>query len=164
MNRMDNMTHRRADALIYEHMLVSRHALQDTARHDRDAPLDRSATVLLARLDAQEPMTVAELADAFDLDVSTVHRQVAAAIKHGLVERLDDPDGGQARKHRPSPEGKRRLAAEFEGRRKTAENVMKGWSDEDLETYVRLLRRFNEGVEKIRGKPWPRPQDSSGAK
>jgi DNA-binding MarR family transcriptional regulator len=143
-------------ALVYEHMLLSRHALQGAPPHERDAALDRSAAVLLARLDAQGPMTVAELADAFGLDVSTVHRQVAAAMRSGLIERIRDPEGGVARKHRASAEGARRLAAELEARRVSSGRVTADWSREDLATFVALMRRFNEGVEAVRGQPWPR--------
>ena len=70
-------------ALMYEHMLMSRHALQGSAPRLRSATLERSAAVLLARLEASGPLSVGELAEAFDLDVSTVHRQVAAAMKAG---------------------------------------------------------------------------------
>lgn len=143
-------------ALVYEHMLLSRHALQGVAPFAREVPLDRSATVLLARLEAEGPMTVAELADAFGLDISTVHRQVAAAMKSGLIERIKDPDGGAARKHRPSEDGARRLAAELDARRGAAEGVTADWSEEDLATFVALMRRFNEGVENVRGRSWPR--------
>lgn len=150
------MTDRRLDALVYEQMLLTRHALHGVAPWARLDPLDRSATVLLARLAASDPMTVAQLAEAFELDVSTVHRQVAAAMKHGLIERIDDPDGGVARKHRPSDLGRERLTAELAGRRSSLERVMAEWSDEDLTMFVALLRRFNEDVEQVRGRPWPR--------
>lgn len=150
------MDRRRIEGLVHEHMLLSRHALQGARPYDRKTPLDRSATVLLSRLAAEGPMTVAELADVFDLDISTVHRQIAAAMKKGLVERLSDPAGGVARKHRATGDGTRRLAAELDARRASAERVVADWSDEDLDTFVTLLRRFNEGVEVVRGKPWPR--------
>lgn len=142
--------------LVYEHMLLSRHALQGAAPYGREHLIDRSAAVLLARLDAEGPMTVGELADAFDLGVSTVHRQVAAAMRRGLIDRIPDPVGGPARKHRPTAEGLRLLREEFAGRRGSVADVVADWSDEDLAAYVTLLRRFNEGVEAVRGKPWPR--------
>ncbi|HEY4614388.1 MAG TPA: MarR family winged helix-turn-helix transcriptional regulator [Citricoccus sp.] len=152
------MDARPLEALVYEHMLLSRYALQGAPPYGREAPIDRSAAVLLARLEAEGPLTVAELAQAFDLDVSTVHRQVAAAMRNGLIERMPDPAGGAARKHRPSEEGARRLAAELEARRAASDRVTADWPDEDLATFVRLLRRFNEGVEQVRGRPWPRPE------
>jgi DNA-binding MarR family transcriptional regulator len=144
-------------SLMYEQMLLSRYALQGTPAHGREFALDRSATVLLARLEASGPMAVGELAEAFGLDVSTVHRQVAAAMKAGLIERIKDPDGGAARKHRPTAEGARRLHAEFEARAQAMRMATADWTDEEVETLVTLMRRFNEGMESRRGQSWPRP-------
>ncbi len=146
------------EAFVYEHMLLSRGALQGTPAHGRDFAIDRSATVLLARLEASGPMSVGELADAFGLDVSTVHRQVAAAMKAGLIERLPDPAGGPARKHRPTPLGSERLHEEFTGRTQAVERVTAEWSDDDVAQLTMLLRRFNEDAEAVRGQPWPRPE------
>lgn len=145
------------DDLAYEHMLISRHALQGSSAHGREPALDRSATVLLARLAAQGPMSVAELADAFDLDISTVHRQVAAAMKHGLIERVGNREGGSARKHVPTDEGSRRLAAELDSRAEAVHKVVDQWGEAELDQLVSLMRKFNRDVEELRGKPWPRP-------
>lgn len=144
------------DMMVYEHMLLSRIPLHGVEPYGRQALMDRSAAVLLSRLTAEGPMSVAELAEAFDVDVSTVHRQIAAAMKHGLVEKIADPDGGAAKKHQPSPEGAELLEQEFAARRDSAAAVMDEWSAEDVATYARMLRRFNQSVEEKRGKPWPR--------
>lgn len=144
--------------LVYEQLLLTRYALQGTKSAVRPTELDRSATVLLARLEASGPLSVGELAEAFGLDISTVHRQVAAAMKSGLVERIDDPDGGAARKHRPTPEGTRMLHEELNARVDTFETVTADWSAEDLEVFTAGLQRLNEGIEKLRGAPWPRPE------
>lgn len=144
------------DEMVYEHMLLSRVALQGVEPVGRKALMERSAAVVLSRLRAQGPMTIAELSEAFDVDVSTVHRQIAAAMKRGLVERIDDPEGGTAKKHQPSPEGLALLKEEFEGRRESAAAVMEDWSEQDIAAYAAMLRRFNEAVERKRGKPWPR--------
>ena len=142
--------------IAYEQMLNSRYALQNHPAHRFSAGLDRSATVLLARLSVAEPMTIAELAEAFGLDISTIHRQVAAAIKAGLIERIDDPAGGQAKKHQPTAEGSRLLAAEFAYREATTREIMQGWSEEDTADYLRLVEKFNRGIEHLRNQPWPR--------
>lgn len=143
-------------ALVYEYMLLTRYALQDTPRREREPALDRSATVLLARLEAEGPMTVGELADAFGLDVSTVHRQVAAALKAGLLERIQDKKGGVARKHRPTEDGSRRLTAELKARQSTIAQATSSWSAEDLNAFLALMRRFNKNVEAFYERPWPR--------
>ncbi|MFS0866637.1 MarR family winged helix-turn-helix transcriptional regulator [Microbacterium sp. 179-B 1A2 NHS] len=151
------------DELVYEHMLLSRVALHGVAPYARQAELDRSAAVLLSRLEAQGPMTIGELADAFGLDVSTVHRQVAAAMKDGLIERTEGPRGAGARTHQASAEGRRRLRAELEGRRTSVERVTREWDADELAEFVRLMRRFNEGAESVRERPWPRPDREAAA-
>lgn len=143
-------------ALVYEHMLLTRYALQDAPHRERTPLLDRSATVLLARLEAQGPMTVGELADAFGLDVSTVHRQVAAALKAGLLERIQERKGGAARQHRPTAEGSQKLHEELKARETTIAYATADWTAEELEMFIALARRFNESVEALRERPWPR--------
>lgn len=69
--------------LSYEHMLSSRYALHNAPPHGREWSLDRSAALLLSRMDVEGAMSVSELAEALDLDISTIHRQVAAAMKSG---------------------------------------------------------------------------------
>ncbi|WP_420175261.1 MarR family winged helix-turn-helix transcriptional regulator [Luteococcus sp. OSA5] len=101
-------------------------------------------------------MSVGQLADAFSLDVSTLHRQVAAAMKAGLVERITDPAGGAARLHRATEQGRRRLAAELAGRRESIGRVVADWPAQDVSELLRLLRRFNQSSESIRERPWPR--------
>lgn len=143
--------------LSYEYMLSSRYALHNAPPHGRDWSLDRSAALLLSRMDVEGAMSVSELAEALDLDISTIHRQVAAAMKSGLVERIEDPDGGQARKHRPTQEGLHRLRAEFKSRDHLSQQVTQSWSPEELETFLKLLTRFNQDLETLRGSEWPRP-------
>lgn len=154
--------------LSYEHMLSSRYALYNAAPHGRDWSLDRSATLLLSRLEVEGPMSVSELADALDLDISTIHRQVAAAMKAGLIERITDPDGGQARKHRPTPEGLARLCEEFDNRDHLSRQITDSWDPAELETFLTLLIRFNQDLENLRGSRWPRPyptgRDEPGAR
>lgn len=144
--------------LVYEYMLMARYAATGTHPDGRRDALDRSAMILLARLIAEGPMTVAELADAFDLDISTIHRQLAAAMKNGLILRIDDPEGGVARRHRPTAEGRRRYEEELAIRRTYVDRVVADWPAEDRHAFTVYLRRFNENMEHLRGRPWPRSE------
>ena len=144
------------DALVHEHMLLLRHAVHGLGAYRRPDALDRSAVILLARLDAQGPMTMAELAAAFGLDVSTLQRQLTAADRAGLVERIRDPDGGQARRFRPTDAGRAALQDELAARRAAAARVTAAWPAEDVAALAALMRRFNESVEDLREQPWPR--------
>lgn len=138
-----------------EFMLMARyHVMRMT---DREAPrLDRSAYLLLSRLDAEGPMSIGQLAEAFQLDTSTVNRQVAALVRNGDAERIPDPDGGMARKLRLTGEGVRRLVADRELYRQQLERVVEDWSEEDRGLLLELLLRFNRAVEERRGMHWPR--------
>ncbi|RBL85831.1 MarR family transcriptional regulator, partial [Streptomyces cavourensis] len=60
--------------------------------------LDRSAYILLSRIEVEGPMSISQLSEAFGLDASTLNRQTAAMLRAGVVERIPDPDGGIARK------------------------------------------------------------------
>lgn len=156
------MSHNNIDALVYEHMLLARTippsitAKTQTEPKSREEPLDRSATVLLTRLVAQGPMTVAQLATALDLDISTVHRQVAAAMKRKLIDRFEDPYSREGRRHVASKKGRQQLLDEFRYRTTAVEHVVADWDYDDLDKFVELLRRFNQGVEAQRGHLWPR--------
>lgn len=142
--------------LVYEYMLMARYAATGTHPDGRRDALDRSAMILLARLIAEGPMTVAELADAFDLDVSTIHRQLAAAMNNGLILRTTDAGGGTARRHRPTTAGRRRYEEELATRRRYVNRVVADWSVEDRHAFTGYLRRFNESMEHLRDRPWPR--------
>ncbi|GAA5707297.1 MarR family transcriptional regulator [Streptomyces avermitilis] len=142
----------------YEQMLLSRHGLMHhKGGRSKDGVLERSAYILLSRIRVQGPMSIGELSDAFGLDASTLNRQTAAAMRAGLVERIPDPDGGMARKFRITSEGERLLDEERQGLVRSLDRVMADWSDTDIAAFASYLRRFNTDIERIGGRPWPRP-------
>lgn len=144
------------DELAYEFVLISRYSVQNVQFVGRDSSMDRSALILLTRLEASGPMSVAELADVFELNTSTVHRQVKAALANGLIELVDDPSGSPAKLHRPTDEGLRQLRQEMQERAEGHAASTADWTDEEVETLTRLFRKYNESAENQRGKPWPR--------
>ncbi|MFG2909345.1 MarR family winged helix-turn-helix transcriptional regulator [Kitasatospora sp. NPDC048286] len=125
-------------------------------RRPEGSQLERSAYILLSRVAAQGPMSIGQLSDAFGLDVSTLNRQTAALTTAGLLDRIPDPDGGIARKFRLTEEGRRRLDDEREAHVRALDLVMADWPEEDIATFAAYLRRFNTGIERIDGRPWPR--------
>ena len=101
-------------------------------------------------------MSIGQLAEAFGLDVSTVNRQTAAMLRSGVAERIPDPDGGLARKLRITEEGRRRLQSEREWSVNGLRHVLEGWTPEEIGQLLSVLTRFNQSIEKLSGKPWPR--------
>jgi DNA-binding MarR family transcriptional regulator len=143
--------------LVRELMLVSRHAVLNAAdSYQGGDRLERSAFILLSRIEAEGPMSIGQLADAFGLDTSTVNRQTAAMLRGGVAERIPDPDGGMARKIRITAEGRRRLRKEREWSVDGLRHVLQHWKPEDVEQLLSALTRFNRSIEDLSGKPWPR--------
>ncbi|MDQ0957110.1 DNA-binding MarR family transcriptional regulator [Streptomyces sp. B4I13] len=147
-----------AHEVEYEQMLLSRHTfLNQGGGRRKNSVMERSAYILLSRIRVQGPMSIGELSDAFGLDASTLNRQTAAAMRARLIERIPDPEGGMARKFRLTDEGLRLLDTERDGIIEILDQVMHDWSDDDIAAFAGYLRRFNNGIEAIGGRPWPRP-------
>jgi DNA-binding MarR family transcriptional regulator len=141
----------------YESMLLGRHMHMTTRAKHTSGNLERSAYTLLSRLRVQGPMSIGELSEAFDLDHSTLNRQTAALLREGLVERIPDPAGGMARKFRVTSEGRRRLELARTEIVASLGKLLADWPAEDVAAFAGYIRRFNAEIERVSGKPWPRP-------
>ncbi|MFB4193831.1 MarR family winged helix-turn-helix transcriptional regulator [Streptomyces carpaticus] len=152
------MEARRAGEEIERELLIlTRHREMGTPRGVRaGAALDRSAYVLLSRLEAQGPMSIPEFVEAFGLAASTFTRQTTALLDSGLVERTLDPAGGTARKFRVTEEGRARLASQRAGIVDGLTAVLADWPADRLVRFIEDLRRFNTDIERLSGRPWPR--------
>ncbi|NLU84216.1 MarR family transcriptional regulator [Rhodococcus sp. HNM0569] len=147
------------ESIEFEMMLLGRHLNLYNPRPHRDGEhLERSAYTLLSRILIAGPMSIGQLADALGLDSSTLNRQTAAMLSAGLVERIADPDGGIARKFRITDEGRVRLEVDRERNVHGVERVAAEWSDDDRAAFAAYLRRFNRDIERLEGRPWPRPE------
>ncbi|HSA51114.1 MAG TPA: MarR family transcriptional regulator [Yinghuangia sp.] len=144
-----------------ECMLLARHQVMANRNADGQT-LERSAYLLISRLEVEGPMSIGQLADAFQLDTSTVNRQVAALLRAGLAERIADPDGGLARKLRATEEGRRRLAVDRDRHRHGLNGVLADWDDEERRVLLDVLTRFNHSIEARMGNAWPRPDLTAG--
>lgn len=153
---MTDEEHRLSD-LERELTLLSRHFVASKGPRIGQT-LDRSAYVLLTRLEAGDPLTLKELAHTFQVAVSTINRQVSAMLKNGLVERIPDPAGGLARKFRPTPLGLERLAADRTISLAGTTRLIKatGWPPEKTAQFLTLLIEFNQSIEQLEGLAWER--------
>jgi len=140
-----------------ELMLISRHHLLTSGTRESGMCLDRSAYVLLNRLEAEGPMSIRQLAESFRLDTSTVNRQTAALLRDDLAERIPDPDGGLARKLRITERGAHSLAEDRIRHRDMLRHVFDDWSPDEIDQLTTALTRFNSSIERLEARPWPRP-------
>ncbi|MEW1721444.1 MarR family transcriptional regulator [Streptomyces sp. NPDC093109] len=144
------------DRIAFETMLLGRYMhLLNPRPLGADGRLDRSAYLLLSRIEAEGPMSIGQLSEAFGLDTSTLNRQTAAMLRAGIVERIPDPAGGIARKFAITPDGARRLAAERAENIQGLAKVMTDWTPEEVADFAGYLGRLNRDIERVDGRPWP---------
>jgi DNA-binding MarR family transcriptional regulator len=105
--------------------------------------LDGAAYGLLALLQDTGPLRASALVTRLGLDKSTVSRQVASLVDHGLVDRAPDPADGRAQVLTPSVEGAARLARIRDVRRARWEQDMSDWPPGDVVVLGELLARLN---------------------
>ncbi|MGP6175653.1 MarR family winged helix-turn-helix transcriptional regulator [Corynebacterium sp. A21] len=146
------------EALEYEAMIFGRHQAAFSGRANRSSgELDQSAYILLTLLQVRGALSISELSDTTGLDTSTLNRQTKALVDKGLAKRISDPDGGIARKFRPTAEGTTTLEKERSASITKLGETLEDWSTEDLTELLRLLGRMNLAVEKRSQRSWPRP-------
>jgi DNA-binding MarR family transcriptional regulator len=108
--------------------------------------LDRSAYLILRRLDERGPQTVRSIAAALDLDSSTVARQIAAMVRDGLVQRTRSTSDGRVSVVEPTPVGLRRMTGVRAAREDLYTQVLATWPDSDRRTLASLLTRLNHAL------------------
>ncbi|MGW8378136.1 MarR family transcriptional regulator [Streptomyces sp. ODS28] len=152
------MDARRAGGRIERELLIlTRHMEMTSPRRVRSGgALDRSAYVLLSRLEAEGAMSIPDLVDAFGLAPSTFTRQTGALLREGLVERTLDPNGSIARKFRITDEGLKRLREDRDAVVSGLADVFRDWPAERLKRFIEDLQQFNTDIEERTGRPWPR--------
>jgi DNA-binding MarR family transcriptional regulator len=104
--------------------------------------VDRSGIIILATLDRLGPMRMSDLAAEIGLDRSTISRQVAAVVRNGYVQKLDDSSDARASQLQLTSRG-------HAARRKLAEawhdivtELLAEWSSEEQAQLGRLLGKL----------------------
>ncbi len=117
----------------------ARVAALDIAR----SPLDRSGYLLLVLLETDGPQTMSQLAAAFDLDASTVTRQIAPLERRGFVVRHRSDEDRRATIVAVTPEGRAERQTVREARIAHLRHQLVGWDDAKVEQLASLLEDLN---------------------
>jgi MarR family transcriptional regulator, organic hydroperoxide resistance regulator len=96
----------------------------------------------LSALHDKEGQTIGQLADLTVLDRSSLGRLLEDMAVQGLVERQNPPDDRRAVLIRLSAAGKRRFEAALPVMLEHYRRLLRGISDDDFRTLMRLLRRM----------------------
>lgn len=103
----------------------------------------------LVRFIADTPGTRAtDIAAAFQLNRSTVSRQVNSLIELGLVDYgAAGEEPGRGRVLGLTDRGRAQLASSADAQRSVLSERLAGWSDGDVAAFAAMLERFNGGAE-----------------
>jgi DNA-binding MarR family transcriptional regulator len=82
-------------------------------------------------------------------DLSTVSRQVAALVGRGLLERRADQRDGRACVLAVTGAGQAAIAEHERGRRAFFDEVLTGWSADELRQFGQQLERFTAAYDRV---------------
>ncbi|MFI5697383.1 MarR family winged helix-turn-helix transcriptional regulator [Kribbella sp. NPDC051586] len=108
--------------------------------------IDHSAHVVMFALRCNGALRLSDLASKLELDASTTSRHVRSLEQLGLVRRSPDPDDGRAFRVELTEAGFEQWEASARHRMELLSAAMEGWSEEDVQTFERLMTRFADGV------------------
>lgn len=117
-----------------------------TARARRlAAPLSYVEHSLLQFIGSTPGCRATDIASSFHLNRSTVSRQVASLLDHGLVEYAPRGEDShhRGRELQLTPSGKDRLSSARGEQRKASFERLVDWSEAELTTFAELLDRYN---------------------
>jgi MFS family permease len=120
----------------------------DTIPEHRAQWLDRTAYLLMSRIEDIGAMSASELALTFRLDASTVNRQTAAMVRNELLTRTDDP--GRPRMFHLTPYGRERLYRHRAQRIDGLRRVLETWDGHDIAAVTGYLGRLLANIDEIR--------------
>ena len=105
---------------------------------------------VLARLASGCTLRLGELAEAEDLDPSTMSRRVAALEDRGLIERRPDPLDGRAQRIAITDAGNALLTTSREAQVALVTDALASWTAADRDDLTQLLARLNDALTALR--------------
>ena len=106
--------------------------------------LQLAGYAVLLWLAANDHARSADVATALDMDKGAVSRQIDQLERLGLVERVPDPHDKRAHGLVLTTRGSQGIEALQERGRTELQRTLAPWSPEDIDTFVQLLRRYNQ--------------------
>ncbi|HSV41590.1 MAG TPA: MarR family transcriptional regulator [Nocardioidaceae bacterium] len=108
--------------------------------------LDFSVVPVLKTLGTCGPMRLSSLAEALELDASTVSRHVKQLEDRGFLGRTTDPDDGRASRIEVTDAGREAFTQHIGRRRDIVAAALEDWDDADRDSLRALLDRLNRRI------------------
>ncbi len=131
------------DLVAHETAVLLRRA---ESAHQREQALDRSAYLLLDAIATQDALALYTLAEHFQLDASTVSRQVAVLLAKGLVVRSANQADGRVCLLTITALGAAELRAARAARHAFFADLLADWSAEERRALGVALHRLNQAI------------------
>jgi DNA-binding MarR family transcriptional regulator len=109
--------------------------------------LQPASYLMLTYLAAEGPQRSSVVSERFNVDKGAISRQVQHLMDLGLVDRTPDPDDGRASLVAVSAAAQERMEGVAAKRREWVDERLADLPDSDLETFVRLLSRYNVALD-----------------
>ena len=109
--------------------------------------LERSSYGILCLLDDLGPQRLGAIASSFQLDPSTVTRQVQTVVNLGLADKTTDEADRRATLLSLTETGREAVTTAREHRRRMLDAILAGWTFEERAEFGRALTRFNTTVD-----------------
>jgi DNA-binding MarR family transcriptional regulator len=139
---------------LIEHEVTLLMRRAEAARKAKEAVLlDRAAYLLLGELERRGPLGIANLAEAFQIDISTASRQISMLESKRLVTRQADPTDGRVSVLRITTWGRSQYQATRTARLALFEAILVDWTTEDRLEFAAYLMRFNQAIRQRAGRP-----------
>ncbi len=110
--------------------------------------MDRSAYLLLKWLDREGPSAVGVISEAFQLDNSTVSRQIAALDAKGWVRRYSHPEDARVSMVGITKSGQEAINTAKALRLEAYSELLDDWTEDELHIFSKLLSRLNRSIER----------------
>jgi DNA-binding MarR family transcriptional regulator len=111
--------------------------------------VESATQLLLHTLETEGPMRASALAASVQADLSTVSRQVTALVGRGLLERQADQLDGRASLLAVTGAGRAAIAEHEERRQAFFDEVLAGWSTEEMGQFAQQLERFTAAYDDV---------------
>jgi DNA-binding MarR family transcriptional regulator len=148
---MDKMAKNEKDSIeTIEHeivMLLRRADFKKTLDGKKNS-LDRSGYLLLTLLANDGPLSIRLMAERFQLNMSTISRQVHALEANGLIQRKADELDARVSLIDITEKGHAALNSSKKYRRESYVDILEGWTKEEKDLFADLLTRLNRSIEK----------------
>jgi DNA-binding MarR family transcriptional regulator len=123
--------------------------LRDHLRARAGVDLDQAGLAALYALHtSQSSLRLTELAEQLRIDAPAVTRKAQQLERAGLVSRTRDEQDARATRLQLTDAGRRTLTRYLDGRRTWLAGLLADWPETERADFARLLRRFNDDVQR----------------